>query len=281
MTPNLGVAMSTRRNWLSAVAAAGAVVVVAVVLVLVSSRVGERSASPPTTTDTPAWTTFAAEVVGVRRGDERTAIVEVELPAGRSDCARDLRVELLEDQLPDRPTVIYANIVFSSAGTAVADACPDQTPAEVAMPVAQPLADRVLMFNSMTPQWAPEGDRYRSCDEHLGCYPPADHCDPVWIDQAVYYMDVPVNRIRGVRDVVACDGTWLVLELNRGAGNCPPTEGVAQPCVVDDKTNRLFLHFGQHGWDSVAGTRDAGCAAVHTERPDFPAALCESLPPVG
>ncbi len=267
------MAMSRLRNWLVVVTAGVAVVVA---LVVVVSSHGSGSGSPPTT-DTPAWTTFAAEVVGVRRGDERTAIVEVELPAGRADCARDLRVEMVEDQLPDRPTVIYANIVFSSAGTGVAGACPDRAPAEVTLPVSQPLGDRELLFNSTAPAWSPDGARYRTCDEILGCQPPADHCDRAWIDTALYSMDLPVKRTGAVSNVVACDGTWLVLELNRGAGNCPPD----QPCASTAETRRLFLYFGQYGWDTVASTRDAGCAAVHAERPDFPAALCETLPAVG
>jgi hypothetical protein len=272
--------MATRRTWLIA-ASGGAVLAAVLVVTLLSGRHGQDPAGADrvSTDGMPAFGTVAATVVGVRQGDAHTAIVEVDLPDGHPDCARDLRVEQVQDQLPDRPTTVYANVVYT-AGTAVdatADGCPEHRRAEVPLRVTDPLGDRQLLFNSMGPAWSPDGARYRTCDEILGCQPPADHCDRAWIDNALYYMDLPVNRTGAVSNVVACDGTWLVLELNRGAGNCPPD----QPCASTAETRRLFLYFGQYGWDTVASTRDAGCAAVHIERPDFPAALCESLPAVG
>lgn len=264
------------RHWVVALAVAAALVVTVTVI-----RRGDGQAAAPVTPRPPEWTTSAAEVVGVRRVDERSVAVVADLPAGDPLCARDLRIELLQDQEPDRPDVIYANVVFSSANSGVLGGCPDRATAEVTMRVAKPLGRRVLLLNSTSPAWAPTaGPGYRECDDVLGCHPPADHCDPVWVDQAVLGMDVPVKRVRSIRDVLGCDGTWLVLDLNRAAGDCPPAEG-APVCDVPSETTRLFLHFGPHGWDTVAGGKEAGCAPVRTARPDFPEALCRALPAVG
>jgi hypothetical protein len=267
--------MARYRN-LALTLSAGIAVVVVLVLV---SRPGHTDAGQAPVTSAPAWTTFAAEVTGVRKVDDRTVMVQVSLPAGRADCARDPHVEMLQDQLPDRPDNIYANVVFSSAGASEVGACPEHQPAEVELRVTQPLGERALVLNTDTTHvWAPAGDTYRLCDPTLGCRPPADHCDPVWIDQAVLQMDVPVKRIRSIRDVLACDGTWLVFDLNRAAGQCPPAEG-APKCEITERATRLFMHFDANGWVTVAGTQDGGCAAVHAARPAFPAAMCEKLPP--
>jgi hypothetical protein len=265
--------MARYRN-LAVVLLAGVAVVV--VLVLVGRGDRQPSGAPATTTRLP-WTISAAEVTGVRAVDDRTVMVQVSLPAGRDDCAREPHIEALQDQLADRPDTIYANVVFSSASVSLVGACPDHQAAEVKMVVAQPLGARVLVFNTDTEHvWAPAGGVYRQCDPTLGCYPPADHCDPVWVDKAVLGMDVPVKRVRSVRDVLACDGTWMVLDLNRAVGSCPPGE---QKCTVTERATRIFLHFDPEGWVSVAGTQDGGCAAVHAARPAFPRAMCETLPP--
>jgi hypothetical protein len=262
--------------WLFAALAVVAVLVGLAALVQDADRPEPSAQNAPTT-----WTTYAAEIAGVRRGDEHTVIVVADLPAGRADCAKDLRIESLNEREPNAPDVVYANVVFSSAGSAVAGACPDRRQAEVAMRVSDPLGQRMLMFNALHPAWAPTGSNaYRQCDEVLGCHPPSDHCDPVWVDQAVLGMDVPVKRVRGVRDVLACDGTWLVLDLNRAVGDCPPAEG-APRCDVPKSTTRVFLRFERDGWRSVAGGKEAGCAPVRPEVPAFPESLCGDLPAVG
>jgi hypothetical protein len=266
----------TGKRWiLLQVAVAG---VVAVIVVLVWHR-GRGTAPAPAAAAMPEWTTYAAEVVGVRRVDDLSVVIEVSLPGGASNCARDLHTDMLQDREPDRPDTIYANVVFSSAGASVHGGCPQQVKAEVTMRVNDPVRDRVFMFNAMGPGWALDGDRYRKCDDILGCYPPADHCDPVWIDQAVFQLDVPVKHIRGVRDVRGCDGTWLVVDVNPAVGDCPPADGES-PCTVPPRTTRWFMHFSGKTWDQLTGAKVGGCAPVRAVRPDFPGSLCENLPAV-
>jgi hypothetical protein len=148
------------------------------------------------------------------------------------------------------------------------------------MRVHASLGDRVLVFNASSPAWGPKGDRYERCDEVLGCKPPADHCDPVWVDQAVYQLDVPVKRIRGVRDVRGCDGNWLVVDVNPAVGDCPPAEG-ADPCTIPARVTRWFMRFGMARWEQVTGTKQNGCAPIQAVRPEFPDVLCRNLPAVG
>jgi hypothetical protein len=276
--------MDLAAGWSGAVRTKWALAALAVVAALcgIAVLVGTADGPEPAAPAAPAtWATLAAEVVGVRRADDHAVVIVASLPAGRADCAKDLRIEMLQEREPDQPDVVYANVVFSSAASATVGACPDRHAAEVVMRVADPLGERTLMLNSVMRMWAPtRGPGYRQCDEVLGCHPPTDHCDPLWIDHTVLGMDVAVKRVRSVRDVLACDGTWLVLDLNRAAGNCPPAEG-APSCDIPPSTNRVFLRFERDRWESVAGGQEAGCAPVRPELPAFPEKLCRDLPAPG
>ncbi|EHR60630.1 hypothetical protein SaccyDRAFT_1732 [Saccharomonospora cyanea NA-134] len=254
-------------------AAAGVVAVVAAVVVG-TELTRETPQDAGRGTEAGTWSTFAADVVGVRRTDERSLSLVVELPAGGATCGRDARVEHLQDDLPDRPDTVYANVVYSAVPPEFGE-CPERRTTEVPMRVSAPLGDRMLLFNSSGPGWAPDGDHYRLCDDLLGCSPPEDHCDPVWIDQAVYHLDVPVKRLRSVREMRGCDGTWLVLDVNPAVGNCPPGGG---DCDPGGTVSRWFLRFSGEGWETVLRTAEAGCAGLGRRFADFPTALCEDLP---
>lgn len=96
----------------------------------------------------------------------------------------------------------------------------------------------------------------------------------------MFGLDVPVERLHGIRDVRGCDGNWLVFDLNRAVGGgCPPAEG-APKCAVADHTTRLFFEWDDQGWTAFANTVSGGCADAWAVRPTFPATLCEDLPPV-
>ncbi|MBN6039174.1 hypothetical protein [Amycolatopsis sp. 195334CR] len=234
-------------------------VVVAVVVALVVVNRGDGSAPPAAA---PEWTTWAAEVTGVRPGaDPASVLIDVSIP----DCGGEPRVEMLTEE----NDTVYANVVVSGPGT-----CTGQKTAEVVLRTPGPLGTRPLMLNTMD-VWGLSGGAYARCDEQLGCVPPADHCAEAWIDKTVYGMDVPIKRLHGVRDVRGCDGDWLVLDLNRSAGDCPPAEG-APPCTAGGQTSRVFFEW-RDGWTSFAGSQQAGCADAHAVRPQFPAALCAAL----
>ncbi|WP_153033236.1 hypothetical protein [Amycolatopsis sp. YIM 10] len=209
-----------------------------------------------------AEVTWAAEVTGVRPGaDAASVVIGVSVP----DCAGEPRVEMLTEE----NDTVYANVVVSGRGD-----CAGRKAAEVVLRTPGPLGARPLMLNSMD-VWGPSGGGYARCDEQLGCLPPEDHCAEAWIDKTVYGMDVPVKRLHGVRDVRGCDGDWLVLDIDRSAGDCPPAEG-ASPCTAGGQASRVFFEW-RDGWSSFAGSRQAGCADAHAVRPEFPAALCASL----
>jgi hypothetical protein len=77
----------------------GVIAVVAVIGTVVwRGGKGNAAAARPVT-----WTTYAANVVGVRRIDEQSVLIEVSLPAGGSNCAKDPRTDMVQDQEAGRP----------------------------------------------------------------------------------------------------------------------------------------------------------------------------------
>lgn len=214
---------------------------------------------------------FAAEVVGVRPGaDPRTLLVQAELPAGGDGCAEGARPTYLEESA----ATVWVNVVYTSRrGSERGDPCPEREVVEVPVTLAGPLASRDVSVNG-SQVWGRQGGGYVRCDAVLGCRPPADHCDPLWVDRAVLGLDVAVKRVRGVRTVLGCTPEWLVLDLNRAVGNCPPEEGGA---CAEGPVQRVFLRWAPEGWRSVASADRAGCAQVRQAVPRFPPALCRDL----
>ncbi|GAA1945911.1 hypothetical protein GCM10009754_12200 [Amycolatopsis minnesotensis] len=238
-------------------------------MLVVSLAACGRAAEPAAAT----WTTSAAQVTGARPGPApNTAVLEVVLPAGGEDCAKDLRVEMLTEE----NGTVHANVVFSSRSSSAVGACPAKVRAETTLSTPGPLGDRPLMLNSMD-VWHRLGATYGRCDEHLGCAPPADHCAEAWIDKTTFDADVPVKHLNGARDVRACDGTWLVLDLNRHVGGCPPADGVPA-CSATGTANRVVYRWNGTHWGSVAGVKGAGCDEIKTRLPEFPSVLCDRLP---
>jgi hypothetical protein len=239
-----------------------------VLLTLVLAACGQE----PTSGRAPVTSTFAAQVEGVRAGaDPATVIADVRLPAGAQGCGRDPRATVLEESA----ATIWFNVVFTrSLGDAFPDPCATWEVVAVPVRLAQPLGSRDVAVNG-TGLWTRHGSVFRACDETLGCTPPADHCDPRWVDKAVLAMDVPVKRLRGVRTVRGCRSGWLVLDLNRAVGNCAPEQGGA--CASGGTVQRVYLRWTNAGWQSVAGAQRGGCAEVHAVEPAFPTELCRAL----
>lgn len=234
---------------------------------------GAESGAPSKVPATVAWTTNAAQVTGARPGPApNTAVIEVELPSGGEDCAKDLRIEMLTEE----NDTVYANVVFSSRGSAVFGACPAKVKAETTLTTPGPLGQRPLSLNS-SEVWHRLGASYGRCDEHLGCTPPADPCAEAWIDKVTFDADVPVKHLNGARDVRGCDGTWLVLDINRHVGDCPPADGVPA-CPATGHASRVVYRWTGNGWNGVAGAKGAGCDEIKAQLPEFPSALCDRLP---
>ncbi|EID52737.1 hypothetical protein [Saccharomonospora xinjiangensis] len=262
--------MRRRRGWAVAIAVAGVVAA----SFAVTAGLTREPAQDSGREQVAEPVAFAADVVDVVRTGERSVRVVVELPSGGEDCGDDVRVEHVQDALPDRPDTVYANVMYSAPMPDVG-ACRGRRTAEVPLTVSAPLGERMLVFNAAFPAWTPDGDRYRRCDDLLGCHPPEDTCDPVWIDKAVYQLDVPVKRLRSVREVRACDGTWLILDVNPAAGRCAPDGGECEP---GGDVARWFLRFDRDHWETVLRTSGAGCTGLDREFTDLPTELCATLP---
>ncbi|MFD9893796.1 hypothetical protein ACFWY9_30990 [Amycolatopsis sp. NPDC059027] len=233
-----------------------------------ASDTGEAPAGAAET----VWRDLQAEVTAVRPGPEPNVVVaRATVPAGEPDCARSPHV----DKVTEENDTVYANIVYSTRATLAREACPRKEQIDVPLTARSPIGDRAISLNSGQ-AWHRKGAEYGHCDEYLGCVPPADHCAEPWINQTVFSADVPVNRLHGARDLRGCDQNWLVLDLDRHVGDCPPAEG-APACQNTRRANRVFYHWAGNGWKSFAGAKDGGCAEVKAVEPEFPPALCEKL----
>ncbi|MEE6257590.1 RAD23 family protein [Plantactinospora sonchi] len=231
-------------------------------------------APPATPSGPPTWSTIQADVTAVRPGpDPRTLLLDVDLPAGHPECARDPRITYYtEEPGPDRqPDRIHANVVVDSARSGMTGGCPSRVTGEVRLRAPKPIGDRLVVLNYEA--WARQGAAYRRCDSTVGCTPPADHCDPTWVIAAVQGLDVPRNSARNTE---RCDGAWLVLTLDTNSTVCGA--GGRPGCEAPPSVHRYFLHWQEGGWRTVTRTQDPGCGDVLARRPEFPRSLCQDLP---
>ena len=229
--------------------------------------IGDGDSAPPPTRVTTApgggWTTSQADVTAVRPGpDARSATLTVSVLAG---CSRDPRITYYTEENGN----VYANVVQDVRGNDVVGACPSHEPAEVELRSKTPLAARTLVLNQQA--WAPaaDGTTYRRCSETLGCHPPADHCDTVWVRAAVAGMDVSRHSTGHVED---CADPWLVMTVPDDPAACgaAPRAG----CDASTTTRRYFLRFAGDGWQIEARATGAGCAGAPA---DFPPDMCARL----
>lgn len=252
----------------------------ALALALLTGCLGKAPGQAPGQAQPGATRTGVSAVLpsGLRPGpDDRTLLVQVKLPAGRPDCAVDPRPQnLYETDTSISFDVVY-DAVMTDDGVAV-PGCGESQDATVTVTLSRPIGTRSVALAS-TETWTLVGREFQRCRQWVGCHPPADHCDPGWIDLVVAGLDVPLKRIRGVRDVRGCDQRWLVLDVNPAVGDCPAyTEG--SPCAVPSRTRRLFLRWTAQGWQTFASARNPGCAEVRAADPAFPTGLCERLPAI-
>lgn len=229
---------------------------------------GYVTSTPGPTPTEPEWTTYQAEVTGVRPDtDPHRALIDVTVPAGDPLCARNPTTSYYTEE----NNLIYANVVVESARASVVGGCPTRAAAVVTLTSPEPLGDRILVLNRQA--WAPAGDTYRRCDPDLGCTPPANRCERTWIDAARNILDVPRNSTFHIEH---CDQNWLVLtvDVNSTACGAAPRPG----CTAPPKIYRYFLRFDER-WTLLNQTTTGGCAAVQAVEPAFPTAICEPLPP--
>lgn len=249
----------------AAVAACGAAVLLAG-----CARPGPLGAGASGAPSPADWTTFAAEVTGVRPGPAPQALViDVSLPAGAEGCARNPRTDMYTEE----NNTIYANVVVDSARAGVHGGCPGAAAAVVMLTAPGPIGDRVVVLNQQA--WARTGDAYRRCAADIGCHPPADHCDPSWQLAAFNGLDVPRHA---ARDVEHCDQQWMVMVVDLNTAQCGA--GGRPGCSAPPSVHRYFLRFRDGAWQDFAQTQAGGCDAVRRADPAFPDELCRTLPPV-
>ncbi|GAB3311462.1 hypothetical protein GCM10027298_35570 [Epidermidibacterium keratini] len=196
----------------------------------------------------------------------------VSVRAGQDDCAGDVVVDV--QPAADR---VYVTLSYESTDTGAG--CGDVEQRQVYVETGD-LAGKQIVLNGNT--WGADGaGGFVECSPPFGCDPrPADRCDAAWIEYLFTTVEVAPDRSY---EVQACDGAWLVLDIDSVPDGCAPPAGESTPagCAGAASSVRWFAAFvdEQAGWDVVASGVEGGCAPV-AGVPAFPNELCASLPPL-
>lgn len=91
---------------------------------------------------------------------------------------------------------------------------------------------------------------------------------------AVRQMDVPP---RSHIDVRGCVEGWAVVDVDIGASACPAGEEPNR--CAGQRIDRIYARRTDGRWTTITYDNAAGCGTVRDTGPEFPAELCESLPP--
>jgi hypothetical protein len=223
-----------------------------------------------TPVDEGEWTTYQADVTGVRASDDpRSLLLDVAVLAGADGCSRDPRIGYYTEE----NNLIYANVVQDSRRAGVVGGCPTHAAAVVKLTSPEPINGRRVVLNEEP--WKPVGGSYQRCDKTFGCDPrPADHCDPAWVHAAVAGLDVSRHSTGHVE---GCDGSWLVMTV---PDDPVPCGAEARPgCVTTANVRRYFMRWAEgSGWSTIVTSTQAGCGTVAKTEPRFPRELCARLP---
>lgn len=197
--------------------------------------------------------------------DEYSLVMDLNVPGGAPECVVDPRPGYVVEEYG----YVHVNVVYDGLGDE-STGCSDLEVVTVALTFDIPVAGKPLVIDLRV--WQPGTPDYRLCDEHLGCDPPADHCDRGWIDDATSGQDLPQHTYV---HTLYCDQSWLVLEININAGAC----GAGRPgCSAPPNTRRVYYAWEKR-WTVIAGGREAGCPDSLAQYPEFPRAVCVDLPP--
>ena len=142
----------------------------------------------------------------------------------------------------------------------------------VRVPAMQP---KDVVSTGMGPAWRPTATTsYARCSEALGCYPPKDHCDPIWTRLVTNGSELPPEKRV---DVLACANGWMIADVDAVITGCQSVDGSTPPsgCADSGVHARWYAHFVDNSWNVVASGPN-GCADV-ADVPDFPRELCTGL----
>lgn len=181
---------------------------------------------------------------------------------------------------PGATTMRENDVVYISASQDEGDpgdpGCLEKPSASFVVRVPEMQAKDVVS-TGMGPSWRPTATTsYARCSEELGCYPPADRCDPIWTRLVTKGVELPPEKRV---DVLACANGSMVADVDAVITGCQSVDGSTPPtgCADSGVHARWYAQFVDNGWNVVAsGT--AGCADVAAV-PDFPRELCAGLPP--
>ncbi|KQY63968.1 MULTISPECIES: hypothetical protein [unclassified Nocardioides] len=229
---------------------------------------------PTGMTDRPSGpVTYAADITALTQSGPGRVTVTLDLPAGAPGCARHPKATVEAEK-----HAVFLTATFQSLAATLdydAHACPKMQPHELSVDIPE-LDGRTLVTDNSV-EWKPgNGPSYVRCDDQVGCYPPNDRCDPAWTGTLLQGVEIPPEQ---QVDVLACEGSWMVAEVDAVMTGCQSVDGSTPPagCVGKGTHTRFFAHFTGERWNAVATGTAAGCADVASV-PSFPRTLCRALP---
>lgn len=230
---------------------------------------GSSGTSGPSGSPVASFSTASSEpfgVVAARWSSPGTLAVTVSAPAGGPLCSRHLRADVTDQDT----RAVWVQVLLDSDPSCAGTQHLEVTTAVPALAGRQLVIDSSFAFHDV-------GGALAACDATFGCSaPPADHCDPAWIDIAARQGEMPPEI---QHDVLGCTQEWLVMDVDAVVTGCQPVDGSPPPtgCAGSGRHVRWFLHF-ETRWTVVASSPVAGCAGVHATVAAFPTGLCRSLP---
>lgn len=239
------------------------------------------------------WTITAGAVEDLRaRDDDHGLVVDAVVPQVRladGSCAGEVGGWIEDEGNPELVWVSMRSAVPNVSLDPRLDlprlehgACPDGS-STIELTMDAPLGGRDVMTDGV--RWVPGASgapgpyvacQLPGCDPATGEAPVTGSC----ADRSALVDDIRTLGDVGMHAGIAelrCEGTWAMVEVDIGAGACPPADGGPNPCA-GQRVDRLFLRAGTPHWQIITRTREAGCGPVTSGAPDFPVALCEDLP---
>jgi hypothetical protein len=281
-TPD-GACQSVPVRQAAAVRGVGRLLVTLIALAAIAScgEAGGR-ATPEAFEGTQPPGTYEAEATAVSRPEP--GVLQLTLKDIAVGCTKKPHATVEVDLSKDRDSV-YLTVVQDVVAPAKDATCKKTGthPLAVRLDTNGAKASQVIVNNEA---WGTKDQigELKKCEAPFGCEgPPADHCDRSWIDLLLSGVEIAPER---QVDTVACDGTWLILDVDAVISGCESRDGVSPPsgCAGKGTHTRWFARFNEAkpaGWNVVASGTTAGCAVPDARGLHVPRSLCRDLPARG
>jgi hypothetical protein len=199
-------------------------------------------------------------------GDDRTVTVDV---VREPDCFDNERASVDEEN----ERAVYVRVSMDAIGMPPGQKCPPRGTKAVTVQLSAPLGQRDLVVNNDLSFTRGTDGGLRQCDRELGCHPAPTGCTAESYQTALFAADTPRHATWNAQ---ACDGTWLILDIDTGQAACPVTGDGSGPCAGLHRITRWFYRAEPDGWSTLTTTRQGGCPAALPAA--FPTRLCSALP---